>query len=251
MEVKNITIKNIEDIDIQFSFFHYTNKDNIESIDEKGLISKIGDSATGIELTEKIFFAVGSKGVFSILDSWIRWLIAKRLTDLPGKKADIPFYRFCTFLMRLPILHRFVGVIANFIVWLEFKFKPFRIKSFRIMKNILDNSCFLVLDLEEEVDFSYKDIDEVKSQRFDKKLLKTVYAKQHKMGSKKMDYWNMHTFSNVIISPNKISLVRLNNSYNCLDILLWMIKNSNLDIKVLSPYLYEFLDYYNLLNIEV
>mgnify|MGYP006919451318 CR=1 FL=1 len=48
----------------------------------------------------------------------------------------------------------------------------------------MKNGLLLKLDLE-EVDFSYEDIDEVKSQRFDKKLLKAVYAKQHKMNSKK------------------------------------------------------------------
>lgn len=248
MKVKNITISDIQDIDSQFSFFHYTNINNIESIDKNGLISKIGDSATGIEITEKIFFAIGIRGVFSIFDSWIRWLIAKRSTDLPGKRADIPFYRFCTFVMRLPVLHYFVAIIVNLVVWLEFRFKPFKIKSFKIMKDILDNSCFLILDLEEEVDFSYKDIDEVKNQKFNRKLLKTVYARQNKMNSKKMDYWNMHTFSNVAIPPNKITLIKLHDSYNCLDILLWMIENTKLDLKVLSPYLYEFLDYYKLLK---
>lgn len=248
MEVKNIKIKDVQNIDTSFLFFHYTNINNIENIDKHGLLPKIGNSATGIELTEKIFFAIGPKGVFSIFDSWIRWLIAKRLTDLPGEKADIPFYRFCTFIMRLPILHYLIAVIVNLVVWLELKFKPFKIKSFKIMKEILDNSCFLILDLEEEVDFSYKDIDEVKSQRFDRKLLKKMYAKQNKMDSKKMDYWNMHTFSNITILPNKISLLKLNNSYNCLDILLWMIQNTKIDLKVLSPYLYEFLCYYKLIN---
>ncbi len=240
MEVRNITIKDIQCIDTQFSFFHYTNKNNIESIDKNGLISKIGDSATGIELTEKIFFAIGTKGVFSIFDSWIRWLIAKRLTDLPGKKADIPFYRFCTLLMRLPILHHFIAITVNLVVWLEFKLEPFQVKSFKIMKDILDNSCFLVLDLEEEVDFSYKDIDEVKAQKFDRKLLKNVYAKQNKMNSKKMDYWNMHTFSNINISPDKITLLKLNDNYSCTEILIWMVKNTKVDLKVLSPYLYKF-----------
>lgn len=199
-------------------------------------------------MSEKIFFAIGPKGVFSIFDSWIRWLIAKRLTDLPGQKADIPFYRFCTFIMRLPLIHYFVALVVNLVVWLEFKFKPFKIKSFKIMKDILDNSCFLLLDLEEGVDFSYKDIDEVKTQRFNRKLLKTVYAKQNKMNSKKMDYWNMHTFSNKSISTNKISLLKLNNSYCCTDILGWMINNTKLDLKVLSPYLCEFLDYYKFLD---
>lgn len=248
MEVKNIAIKDIQDIDIQFSFFHYTNKNSIESIDQHGLLPKIGNSATGIEMTEKIFFAIGDKGVFSIFDSWIRWLIAKRLTDLPGEKADIPFYRFCTFLMRLPLIHYFIGVIVNCVVWLEFRCKIFKVKSFRIMKDILDQSCFLILDLKEEIDFSYKDIDEVKAQKFDRKLLKTVYAKQNKMGSKKMDYWNMHTFSNVVIPTDKITLLKLNDSYSCIDILLWMVKNTKIDLKTISPYLYEFLNYYDLLD---
>lgn len=39
-----------------FRFFIIQAKNNIQSIDENGLIPKIGDSATGIELTEKIFF---------------------------------------------------------------------------------------------------------------------------------------------------------------------------------------------------
>lgn len=179
MQLKNIKIKDIEEMDTKFTFFHYTNIKNIESIDALGLIPKIGDNATGIEKTEKIFFAIGDKGVFLIMDSWIRWLIAKRLTDLSGKKADIPFYRFCTFLMRLPIFHYFIGIIVNIVVWLEFKIKFFKTKSFKIMKDILENSVFLALDLEEEKDFSYHDVDEVKGQVFDKKLLKKVYAKMH------------------------------------------------------------------------
>jgi len=48
MKVTNIKIKDIQDIDTSFSFFHYTNKNNIESIDINGLLPKIGNSATGI-----------------------------------------------------------------------------------------------------------------------------------------------------------------------------------------------------------
>lgn len=244
MELKNIKIKDIKDIDTKFAFFHYTNMTNLENIDEVGLLPKIGDNATGIEKTEKIFFAIGDKGVFSIMDSWIRWLIAKRLTDLPGSKADIPFYRFCSFVMHFPIL----STIANFATWIEFKIKPFKIKSFKIMKDILDTCVFFALDLEEEKDFSYQDIDEVKSQNYNRKTLKKVYAKMHKIDSKKMDYWNMHTLSNVSISTDKITLIKKDNSYKGLDILLWMVKNTKLDLKVLAPYFYEFLKYYKLLD---
>lgn len=244
MKLQNIKIKDIEEIDTKFAFFHYTNICNLKSIDEFGLLPKIGDNATGIEKTEKIFFAIGDKGVFSIMDSWIRWLIAKRLTDLPGEKADIPFYRFCSFVMHFPL----ISTIANFAIWLEFKIKPFKTKSFKIMKDILENSVFLVLDLKEEEDFSYKDIDEVKAQNYNRKTLKKAYAKMNKMDSKKMDYWNMHTFSNVTISTNKITLIKNGNSYSCLDILLWLVQNTNIDLKVLAPYFYEFLEYYKLLD---
>ena len=154
MQLKNIKIEDIENVDVKYAFFHYTNIENLESIDKNGLVPKIGNNATGIELTEKIFFAIGDKGVFAIMDSWIRWLIAKRLTDLPGEKADIPFYRFCTFIMRLPIIHYIIAIIVNIVVWLEFRFKPFKLKSFKIMKSILDNSVILTLNLKEEEDFS-------------------------------------------------------------------------------------------------
>lgn len=117
----------------------------------------------------------------------------------------------------------------------------------------MKNGLLLKLELEEDIDFSYNDKDEIKSKGYIKRHLEVCgYSEKYSdLNSNIMDRWNMHTFSNVIISPSKISLIKLDNSYNCLDILLWMIKNNKLDIKVLSPYLYEFLDYYSLLNVEV
>lgn len=245
MEVNKLQVKSIEDVDLHFSFFHYTSLENIPSIEESGLLPRIGDNAIGIEKTRKIFFTIGERGIFSIFDSWIRWLIAKRLIDLPGEKMDIPIYRFCTLVMRLPVIRYLTAGIVNGIVHMEFKCKSVKIKAFKIMKEILENSCFLVLDLKDGVDFSYEDIDEVKARKFNRKLLKTVYAKQHKMDSKKMDYWNMHTFSDVVVPIEKISLLHYNNIYNCLDILLWLVENTNVDMKAIAPFLCEFLEYYH------
>ena len=244
---ENIKVKEISEINIYTSFFHYTNKLNIESIVKKGLVPKIGDNAIGVELTEKIFFAVGAKGVFSILDSWIRWLIAKRLIDLPGEKMDIPFYRFCTFVMRLPIIRHIVAILVNFIVWVEFHIPFFKKKSFKIMRNILENSVFFVLDLKEGEDFSYQDIDEVKSQKFNRKLLKQLYAKSRRIDSKKMDFWNMHTFTGKEIAPNKVTLVKIKDSDKALDIILYFVHYTNYDLKVLAPFFNDFLKYYHYL----
>ena len=41
--VKLMKFEDIKDIDICYSFFHYTNKNNIESIAKKRIASKIGD----------------------------------------------------------------------------------------------------------------------------------------------------------------------------------------------------------------
>lgn len=68
MNLQNIKIKDIQDIDTKFAFFHYTNRKNIENIDKIGLLPKIGDSAAGIKLTEKIFFTIGTKGILAIFD---------------------------------------------------------------------------------------------------------------------------------------------------------------------------------------
>ncbi len=242
---ENIKIKEISEINIYTSFFHYTNELNIESIAKNGLLPKIGDNATGAELTEKVFFAIGAKGVFSIFDSWIRWLIGKRLTDLPGQKMDIPFYRFCTFVMRLPIIRHVIAIIVNFVVWIEFHIPFFKKKSFKIMKNILENSVFFILDLKEGEDFSYQDIDEVKSQKFHRKLLKQVYAKSRRIDSKKMDFWNMHTFTGKEIAPNKVTLLKVGDSYKALPIILYLIQHTNYDLKVLAPFFYDFLKYYH------
>ncbi len=36
------------------------------------------------------------------------------------------------------------------------------------LKDILDNSCYLILDLEKKVDYDLEDVDKVKSQNFPK-----------------------------------------------------------------------------------
>ena len=42
--------------DIDFNYFHFTNKKNLESIKEEGLIPKIGYHAISLERTKKVFF---------------------------------------------------------------------------------------------------------------------------------------------------------------------------------------------------
>ncbi len=74
------------------------------------------------------------------------------------------------------------------------------------MNEILNESVFLVLNLKEKEDFSYDDIDEVKSTYYES-FLKLLYPKDSNLKDKAHEYWNMHTYSHKTIEPHKIALL--------------------------------------------
>ena len=45
----------IKEINYEKSYFHYTNKKNLDSIIENGLLPKIGKNSKNLELTKKFF----------------------------------------------------------------------------------------------------------------------------------------------------------------------------------------------------
>ena len=59
---------NLEEIDAEKVFLHYTAGKNLPSIEREGLLPKIGANSKYIERTEKIFFCVGTDGFLMIMD---------------------------------------------------------------------------------------------------------------------------------------------------------------------------------------
>ena len=74
---KDLIVKDISQIDLKHSFFHYTNKQNLDTILKNGLEPRIGENALYVEKTPKIFFAEGEKGIVTIMDVWLKWLTGK------------------------------------------------------------------------------------------------------------------------------------------------------------------------------
>ena len=142
-------IKDISKIDMNNTFFHYTAKNNLSTIIKNGLEPRIGKNSLYVEKSKKVFFSQGEKGILTLMDVWLRWLTAKC-----GISNQI--YYLGTFYMRMPLC---IKSIPNYVVRKFLKNKNKRIKVFNQLKNILDNSVFLILDLKENVDFSYNDID--------------------------------------------------------------------------------------------
>lgn len=231
--INDFKIKDISQIEIDNTFFHYTAKENLNNIIKNGLEPRIGKNSLYVEKSKKVFFAKGEKGVVTLMDVWLKWLNSKC-----GMSNQI--YFIGTFYMRMPLC---IKLIPNYIVQKSLKNKKKHIKVFNELKLILDNSVFLILDLKENIDFSYDDIDEVKNSYYES-FLKLLYPSTSDLKNKKMEYWNMHTYSNKLIEFEKVSLLKDKNEYSASKILANLIKNNILYVKENLPFLYEYYIYF-------
>lgn len=231
LEVESINIlsKDISELELDSSFFHYTNIVNLDTIMKNVLEPRIGKNSLYVEKTPKIFFSIGEKGIITIIDVWLRWLTSK--SNISKIK-----YWFGTLYMRNSLC---IKSIPNNMVKKNLKNPKKRQLVYAKMKNILDNSVFLILDLVENVDFAYNDIDEVKS-RYYESFLKLLYPKTSNFKDLTMEYWNMHTFSNKIVEPNKITLLKSKEIYKASLILMEIIENNIEYIKDNCEFLYEY-----------
>ena len=111
------------------------------------------------------------------------------------------------------------------------------------LDSILKDSFFLKLNLIENVDFSYNDIDEVKSQSFSRKQLGYIYTYGYDLNNPKLELWNMHTLKNKIIEKEKLELIKYNDLESAKDIVLYMVDNTSLNIEKNCPFLFKYLKY--------
>lgn len=215
-------------------FLHYTDKINVKSIFSVGLLPKIGKNSKNIELNKKVFFTEGFDNTLFLMDSWIKWLVLRPKSNF--------IYKCGCFYMTHKIFPKIV-VDLIFKNWIK---SDKKVKyACEKLDNILKNSVFLKLDLVENVDFSYNDIDEVKNQSFSRKQLGYVYTCDSDVSDSKMELWNMHTLKDKIIEPEKIKLIEINNNNCAKDIVLYMVDNTDLSIEDKCPFLVKYLNYLN------
>ncbi len=230
---KNLIVKDISQIDLKHSFFHYTNKQNLDTILKIGLEPRIGENSLYVEKTPKVFFAEGEKGIITIIDVWLKWLTGKIST---GK---FKYWLGTAIYMKIPFC---IKSIPNNKVKKSLASKEKRSMAYAKMKEILDNSIFLVLDLKENIDFDYNDIDEVKKTYYES-FLKLLYPSDSDLKDNKMEYWNMHTYSNKTIEPQKIALLKNKDNYDANSILVSIIEKNIEYIKNNYEFLYEYYIY--------
>ena len=70
---------------------------------------------------------------------------------------------------------------------------------------VFNNYILLNIDIKENVDFSFDEVDQIKAKGYNRDyLIKAGYSPKYSdLESSKMDKWNLHTFSNHGVSEEK------------------------------------------------
>ncbi len=195
----------ILDNSLQDAFFHFTEQENLSSINENGLNPAIGKHSNQIEESEKVFFSKGFEGVLQNCDVWLKWLMNKaysqtdRFHFYSGKNLD----------ERKEEQRKWDYEFRNRSYLHDHeKLEPFFERIYQGMKN----QKYFILDLEENIDFKYDDIDEPKkkaNENKEKNPISYMYAKEmygdfSNFDIYTMDPWNMHTLKDHGVKREKI-----------------------------------------------
>lgn len=224
----------ISEKDLYNGFFHMTNEKNLDSIKKEGLIPHIGPHAKYIEKSKKVFFVEGLDNFLILFDCWINCYFYIPVIPI--------IYQLGAFFLRKKW---FPMIIADGYFGTLKKSKLQRKRAFKIFDKFLSESVVLKLDLVENVDFSYQDADEIKARGYQKRHLELMgYSKKYsRLEDNSMDKWNLHAFSNHVISEDKIKMCYLESgSYKLKDIFNYCLENTQIDIANVCPVLWDYIN---------
>ena len=87
----------------------------------------------------------------------------------------------------------------------------------------------MILELQENVDYSLSDFDDVKKYCAKQEITHALYGQTENINNDKMERWNMHTIEGVVIPPEKIKLLHDRNSYSAYDIIKSLYQRTKTD----------------------
>lgn len=227
--IKNVNLIELSDEELQHGLFHFSLKKDKNSIDRKGLETRIGRNSKGIDKQSSIYFSYGLEGALETWDVWLKWR-ANRL------------YSPCFQEENKEIIEKLENGTATEEEKKEYYYKAelwneeFSSGKYREdrekMKFLFDfqidemqASNYYLLDLKEGEDFSFDEVDVKKESNLKRKdrtnnvgykIFHEMYGSYSDFESSKVDKWNMNTFlgKQMIIEPNRIKQLTLPNGKN-------------------------------------
>ena len=220
-------MKDIEEIDFNNSYFHFFLTANYDSIMSNGLEARIGENAKGAELSPKIFFSKGAKGILEICNVWIQWTMYKMIVSdvrksLGDSRVTNQEYKIAREMMKS-------GNVPNY--------EQYMTRAVESLKNGFSSSSYVSLDIHDGEEFRSDDIDEIKHKERDKEFLSIMYMKKINEGDETMESWNMHTLSGVGISKDKITPICADGKTDALSVIkkaYAMVKTDDMQLPFLD-----------------
>lgn len=80
IEVREVDIK---DVDLNNAYFHFTSKDNAQSIEENGLKAQVGDASRMVGDKPRVCLSKGGKGALGAKNSFIHEFKKLKICDIP------------------------------------------------------------------------------------------------------------------------------------------------------------------------
>lgn len=224
----------LNEFDGENAFYHFTNRNNYESISLNGLIPSIGDNANGIEKTSKVFFSKGNIGFLRICDVWINWFIYRiSLYNSVLKYKDI------TKKERMNLKRKFREDFTNGLFYTEDNINY----AITWMMEYMKSNIVLKLDIPHD-DYDELDIDEAKLHEKED-FINRMYL-GYITSSDKVESFNMHTKSGIGVDKEKISKVTTNDDDSALSILKEIYrKEKDKDNGLEFAFLDRFMNYVN------
>lgn len=200
----------LNNLDLEHTFFHFTDESSLDSIAHTGLIKTIGENAKGVEKKKLIFFQNGINNALALCDSWIKYTMQRTY----GEKNKNGYYKTDD---KDELLKKLDEWYKEF---LSREYLNNVIKKnyvFNIIYSKAKEKIYLALDLEEGKDFIYTDIDYNKKSILEKKqkgdinpylFAKEMYGSSSNIDTEIMDGWNMHTTVDTDrIEPSKLKQI--------------------------------------------
>ena len=204
------------------SMFHFTLRDQLDQIEEKGLLPIIGENAAGIERTPKVFFSKGELGILKATEVWLRWLmnrthgVVDKLGLYKGLSKEEDNIRLGEWTKEF-LSKEFLNDEEKKEILFDYYYE------------YLKKRIYLYLDIEDKVEYDSNDVDENKvllqerNEYLPTAFATVMYGDFSDMNNPIMDDWNMHTKSGTGIEPDKIKqVVTPNEEESCLSIIMYL-----------------------------
>ena len=217
--MKTIELKDMLENDemLNKTLFHFAPKANYEVINREGFKAEIGQNDMNIEENPKVFFTQGPINLLRIADVWIRWISwhVSQIKYFGKNDENWSNEKFAQLKNDFASGDIFTEDVLS--------------ETYKRFFDMCRSFEYYTFDLDEGVDFSFDDIDEVKAKHLHNGVLSfspafmKMYGPYSNFTSIKTDGWNLHTFPSKGVTLDKLSHVVSNeygSDFNMLDMIL-------------------------------